>query len=125
MKQKTTGFYILLAILMAVDIYSIFNAGNPRSLFRLVVKDPGWDFLITGILSLGIVIVVILMNSRRPRTDDPIYALLLANKAYIHTLRKKGQNDAEIAASFVKQLNLKPIAQKVAYRKALRYLQQI
>lgn len=127
MKQKkTTGLYILLAILMAVDVYSIFNAGNPNSLFRIIVKDPGWDFLITGIISLGIVVVVMLMSSRRTKTDDPIYILLIQNKGYIQKLREKGKTEEDIAESFVQQLNTKSkLASQVAYRKTLKYLKRI
>ncbi|MBN2051231.1 MAG: hypothetical protein JW760_12335 [Spirochaetales bacterium] len=124
-KQKTSGLYVLLAVLMALDIYSIFNAGNPASLFRYMIEDPGWDFLITSILSLSIVVVVILMNSRRTRTDDPIYMLLLQNKDYIEKLREKGKTDEEIALSFVEQLHTGRLAGKIAFRKALKHLKRI
>jgi len=124
-QKRTTGLYILLAVLMAVDVYAIFNAGNPHSLFRFLIKDPGWDILLTVLISSAIVVVVLLMNSRRTRADDPIYMLLLENKPYIQKLRKKGKNDSEIAASFAANLKVGKLAQKVAYRKALKYLKRI
>jgi len=123
--NRQLALYILLAVLMVVDIYSIFNTGNPNSLFRYVVKDPGWDFLITMILSMGIVVTVVIMNTTKTRTDDPVYFLLKENRHYIHTLREKGKSDYEIASSFIKELNAGPLTKKVAYRKALRYLKRI
>lgn len=125
MKSKFPILYAILVLLMALDIYSIFNAGNPESLFRYVIRDPKWDIVTTGVLSLGIVIIVIIMNSKRTKAEDPVYLILLENRAYIEKLREKGKGDAEIAASFIGSLKAGKLTKKIAYHKALTYLKRI
>jgi hypothetical protein len=110
---------------MILDIYSIFNAGNPNSIIRSIVPDPGWDFLITGVISLLIVLTVVIMNSFNKKIDDPVYLTLLDNMSYIEKLREKGKTDEEIAASFTNKLNENSLVKKLAYRKAIKYLKRI
>ena len=110
---------------MLLDIYSIFNAGNPNSIIRHIVPDPAWDFLITGIISLLIVVTVIIMNSTNKKIDDPVYLSLIDNLSYIEKLREKGKTDHEIAISFSSKLNENNLIKKIAYRKALKYLKRI
>ncbi len=124
-KNKHLAFYIALAVLMILDLYSIFNTGNPNSFIRYIVPDPGWDFLITALISLSIVVLVIIMNSGGRADKDPVYLSLLDNKSHIEKLREKGKNDQEIALSFVNKLNENSFARKIAYRKALKYLKRI
>jgi hypothetical protein len=110
---------------MVIDVYSIFNAGNPDSLMRCLVKDPGWDFLITAIISLFIIIIVIIMNNNSKKVDDPVYLALLQNKEHIHKLRSKGKTEEAIARSFSDNLNESDLGKKIAYKKALKYLKRI
>ena len=110
---------------MILDLYSIFNAGNPNSFIRNIVPDPGWDFLITAIISLLIVMTVAIMNSFNKKIDDPIYLSLIKNKSYIEKLRSKGRTDEEIASSFISKLNESEFVKKIAYKKALKYLKRI
>jgi len=123
--RKHLTFYIILFLLMILDIYSIFNAGNPNSFIRNIVPDPGWDFLITAVISILIVLTVVIMNSFNKKIDDPVYLTLLDNKTYIEKLREKGKSDEEIAASFTDKLKENSIVKKIAYRKALKYLKRI
>lgn len=123
--RKQLIFYIILVILMIVDIYSIFNAGNPNSIIRFIVKDPGWDFLITTIVSLLIVLTVVIMNSSNKSANDPVYLTLLDNKVYIEKLRAKGKTDEEIALSFSSKLNENAFAKRIAYKKAIKYIKRI
>ena len=110
---------------MMIDIYSIFNAGNPNSLIRYIVKDPAWDFLITAVISVMIAATVIIMNSSNRKVTDPVYISLLENKSYIEKLRAKGKSDQEIALSFIDKLNEGSFGKKLAYQKALKYLKRI
>ncbi|HAK46643.1 MAG TPA: hypothetical protein DCO79_12090 [Spirochaeta sp.] len=123
--SKHLVFYIILAVLMLIDVYSIFNAGNPNSITRNIVPDPGWDFLITAIISLMIVVTVMIMNSFNKVTDDPVYLSLLDNRVYIDKLREKGKSDQEIALSFSNKLNESNLGKKIAYRKAIKYLKRL
>ncbi|MDC7227062.1 MAG: hypothetical protein PQJ61_09905 [Spirochaetales bacterium] len=123
--RKHRIFYIILVVLMIIDVYSIFNAGNPNSIIRNIVPDPGWDFLITAIISLLIVVNVGIMSSLNGNATDPVYLSLLENKAYIEKLREKGKNDQEIALSFISKLNESNLGKKIAYRKAIKYLKRI
>lgn len=110
---------------MILDIYSIFNAGNPNSIIRNIVPDPSWDFLITAIISLSIVVTVVIMNSFNKKINDPVYLTLVDNQNYILKLREKGKSDEEIALSFTNKLKENSIVKKLAYRKALKYLKRI
>ena len=123
--KKHLVFYIVLLILMMLDVYSIFNTGNPNSLIRHIVRDPGWDFLITGIISLLIVITVMVMNSSNRKVSDPVYLALLENKNYIEKLRAKGKSEHDIALSFSTKLNTGTFGKKLAYKRALKYLKRI
>ncbi len=123
--RKQLFFYILLAVLMIIDVYSIFNAGNPASLIRPIVPDPGWDFLITAVISVTIALIVIIMNKGNSSSNDPVFLSLIENRAYIEKLREKGKTDQEIAFSFIQKLNENELIKKIAYRKALKYLKRI
>ena len=123
--KKHLVFYIILAFLMLIDVYSIFNAGNPDSLIRYIVPDPGWDFLITAIISLLIIITVMIMSSFSKKINDPVYISLLDNKNYIEKLRQKGKTDEEIALSFSQNLNENDFVKKIAYKKAIKYLKRL
>ncbi len=123
--KKNLVIYIILALLMALDLYSIFNAGNPNSFIRHLVPDPGYDFLITAIISLLIVASVLILNSGSRNSDDPVFMTLRDNSEHIQKLRSKGKSDEEIASSFVKNLKETGVVKKLAYRKALKYLKRI
>ncbi len=123
--KKSLIIYIILALLMALDLYSIFNAGNPNSFIRHLVPDPGYDFLITAIISLLIVASVLILNSGSKNNDDPVFMTLRDNSDHIQKLRSKGKSDEEIASSFVKNLKETGVVKKLAYKKALKYLKRI
>ena len=46
------ALFVLVILLLLLTFYGIFNAGNPNSIFRLVVKDPGYDVTITVALAV-------------------------------------------------------------------------
>ena len=103
--------------------YAIFNAGNPNSLFRLIVEDPGYDVLITLILGGCIFVLAIALTASRKST---IQHLLEINKDYIQQLRSKGRSDVEIADSFLSEMGSKGgLLHGLAKRRVLRYLSKL
>jgi hypothetical protein len=124
MKETTRRvLFILLIVLMAIDFYAIFNAGNPRSLFRYVIRDTRYDVAITLILSAGIVVVVLILTAER---TGRLKGLLDMNRDYILELRGKGKSDEEIAESFLNELKAPPgVLRSLAKRRVLRYLSRL
>ena len=123
MKDRTRlFFYILLAVLMAADLYLIFNAGNPNSIIRPLVEDPGWDILITLIVSAVIMAIATFVFSPRKKENDNLYILLQANQSHIAKLRSKGKSDNEIAESFLREMRVKGLTLKVARKRVIKYL---
>jgi hypothetical protein len=115
--------WILLAVFMVLAFYAIFNAGNPNSLFRLIVEDPGYDVLITLILGACIFVLAIALTAGRKNT---IQHLLEINKDYIYELRSKGRSDVEIADSFLSEMGSKGgLLHGLAKRRVLRYLSKL
>jgi hypothetical protein len=97
MKEPTRRALFFLAIaLLALDFYAIFNAGNPRSLFRFLLPEPRYDVLLT------------------------------LNRGYILELRRRGKSDEEIADSFLNELKAPPgLLRSLARRRVLRYLSKL
>ncbi len=124
MKETTRRvLFILLAALMVLTFYAIFNAGNPRSLFRYVIRDTRYDVAVTLVLSAGIVVLVLLLTAER---SNRLKGLLDLNRDYILELRRKGKNDEEIAESFLNELKAPAgFLRSVAKRRVLRYLSRL
>jgi hypothetical protein len=115
--------FILLAVLMVLTFYAIFNAGNPRSLFRYVIRDTRYDVAVTLVLSAGIVVLVLLLTAER---SNKLKGLLDLNRDYILELRRKGKSDGEIAESFLDELKApQGFLRSVAKRRVLRYLSRL
>lgn len=126
MKERTRLiFYILLAVLMVADLYLIFNTGNPQSLIRPLVKDPGWDILITLIVSVTIMAIASFVFSPSRGSRDQIQLLLEANKGYIEKLRAKGKSDQEITESLLNELKLKGLSRRVVRSRVLKKLPRL
>ena len=116
--------YVLLVILLLLTFYGIFNAGNPKSLFRLVAKDPAYDVTITVGLAVCLFAVVLLMTTRGGQ--NRLRHLLEINADHIRELRRKGRSDAYIADSFLSELGVKSgILHRLAKRRVLRYLSRL
>jgi hypothetical protein len=116
--------YVLLIVFMLLTLYSIFNTGNTESLFRVIVKDPAYDLVITVTLALCVGVLVILITASREQNS--IEHLLEINSDYIHELRSKGRTDTEIAESFLRQLgSSQGMLYRLAKRRILRYLSKL
>ncbi|MCF7943815.1 MAG: hypothetical protein K9L21_05245 [Spirochaetia bacterium] len=125
--MKSTARIVLfgfLAVLLVLDFYSIFNAGNPNSIFRYVVKDPSWDIAITVGLSLIIAVISLVMMQDTNRNS--VRNLLEMNRDHILKLRDEGKSDEEIAESFTAELKLKKqFSRTLIKKKVLRSLKRI
>ena len=124
MKESTRRFlFILVVALLALDFYAIFNAGNPRSLFRFLLADPRYDVLLTLVLSFGVVVLVLVLTAER---TGRLKGLLDMNRDFILELRGKGRNDSQIAESFLDELKAPPgVLRSLARRRVLRYLSKL
>ena len=126
MKERTRlVFYFVLAGLMVADLYLIFNTGNPQSLIRPLIKDPGWDILVTMIVSVAIMAIASFVFSPSQGARDQIQLLLEANKGYIGKLRSKGRSDEEITESLLNELKLKGLSRKIVRSKVLKQLARL
>ena len=115
--------FVLLAVLMALTFYAIFNSGNPRSLFRYLIRDTRYDVAVTLALSGGIVVLVLLLTAGR---FDRLKGLLDLNRGYIEELRREGKSDGEIAESFLNELKAPAgFLRAIAKRRVLRYLSRL
>lgn len=112
-----------MVILMVIDFYSIFNAGNPNSLFRYLIPDPSWDILTTTVLSLLIAIISLIMV--RNSDSSTVVNLLKQNWEEVTTRRDAGQSDEEIASSFIEALGLKrEFSKRIIMRRVMTYLKR-
>lgn len=120
-KGLRTVLYVLLALFMVITFYLIFNAGNPKSLVRYIIKDTSYDITLT--VASGVVIVVCALFLGMGKGNDPIKNLLDTNRPHIESLKGKGKSDEEIADSFIKQLKItSKVMEKLIKRKTLRYI---
>jgi hypothetical protein len=124
MKETTRKtLFILLVVLMVLTFYAIFNTGNPRSLFRYLIRDSGYDVAVTLVLSFGVVVIVLILTAER---TGRLKGTLDMNRDYILDLRRQGRSDAEIADSFLNELKAPPGAlRSLARGRVLRYLARL
>ena len=116
--------FVVLVLLMLLTFYAIFNAGNPNSLFRLVIKDPSYDIALTVVLAVSSFALVLLltMGSRQNRLRH----LLESNAEHIRTLRQKGKSEVFIAESFLSELGVRSgLLHRLAKWRVLRYLSKL
>ena len=117
------ALFALAAALLALDFYAIFNAGNPRSLFRFLLADPRYDVLLTLVLSFGVVVLVLVLTAER---TGRLKGLLDMNREFILELRGKGRSDAQIAESFLDELKAPAgVLRSLARGRVLRYLAKL
>ena len=115
---------VLVIVLLLLTFYGIFNAGNPNSIFRLVIKDPSYDITIT--VALAVVSFALIMVLTAGGGQSRLRALLEVNRDHIESLRRKGKSDAFIAESFLSELGVKSgILYRLARRRVLRYLSKL
>ena len=115
--------YILLVLFMILTFYAIFNAGNPNSIFRFLIRDTSYDITITVVLSIIVAVLVITLTAGR---ENSLKHMLGINADHIRDLRRKGKSDQHIAESFLRSLGAKKgILYTLAKQRVLRYLSRI
>jgi len=114
-------YAILIGILCILLFYLIFNAGNPNSLFRYVIKNPSYDYLIA--LFLGLILSLIILTYRWLTERINLERIIQENIQLVRKLRKQKKNDDEIADSLLASLQIrKGIRYIMAKKKILYYL---
>ncbi|MFO7850510.1 MAG: hypothetical protein R6V67_11165 [Spirochaetia bacterium] len=127
-RQLHTTLYFLLAILMVIGFYLIFNAGNPNSLLRILVSDPSYDIAITmGVCLVIVFISAIMMGTSKREREESIEGMLRLNLDYIKQLKAEGKSDEEISESFLDSLGVKKsgILRVMAKRRTLQFLSEV
>ncbi len=116
--------YFLLAVVMMIDFYLIFNAGNPDSFLRLLIKNTEYDISIT--VGLSIIIVLISFSMIRDNDQNSIKKILERNSSHIAAQKKQNLTDEEIANSFMKELGSeKGVFHTIVRWRVIRYLSKM
>jgi len=114
-------YAILIGILCILLFYLIFNAGNPNSIFRYVIKNPSYDYLIA--LFLGLILSLVILTYRWLTERINFERIIQENIQLVRKLRKQKKNDDEIANSLLASLQIrKGIRYVMAKKKILYYL---
>jgi hypothetical protein len=104
--------------------YLIFTEGNPNSIFRYVIKNPSYDYLIA--LVLGLILSFIILSYRWLTERINFERIIHDNIEFVRKLRKQKKDDDEIADSLLVTLNIrKGIRYNVAKKKILYYLSAV
>jgi len=117
---------VLLILFLFPAFYSKFNVGNPRSIFRFIIKDPAYDLSFTLALCGMVAILAVSLYSLRLKEHSPIVQLLNSNIEYIRHLKNQGLPYEEIAESFLSQLTTKRgVLYKLAKKRVMKYLAEL
>ena len=116
--------YILMAIFMVPAFYMIFNAGNPQSFLRYIVRTTEYDLTIT--IGICMVVAALALILSTVRSKNSLEYMLDMNHEQIRKLRGTGKNDNFIAEDFLKILGAKNkgFLRNMAKRRVLRYLRK-
>ena len=125
MKRSIKVIYtILIGFLCILLFYLIFNVGNPNSIFRYIIKNPSYDYLIA--LFLGLVLSFIILSYRWLTERIDFERIIHGNIELVRKLRKQKKNDEEIADSLLATLQIrKGIRYNIAKKKILYYLSAV
>jgi hypothetical protein len=85
-----------------VAMYSLLNAGNPRSLLRPFLPDPRHDVYVAVVSSVLVFILGFFVFFSRDQ--EGFRQLIELNAQKIRTLREEGKSDEDIAVSILKAM---------------------
>jgi hypothetical protein len=88
-----------MIIIGLVAMYSLLNIGNPNSLLRLLISDPGYDFYVAVGSSVLVFVLGFFVFYSRDR--EGFHQLVQLNADQIHAARKNGKSNEEIADSIL------------------------
>ena len=125
MKRSIKVIYaILIGFLCILLFYLIFTEGNPNSIFRYVIKNPSYDYLIA--LVLGLVLSFIILSYRWLTERVNFERIIQENIEFMRKMRKQKKSEGEIADSLLAALNIrKGIRYNMAKKKILYYLSAV
>lgn len=125
MKRSIKVIYaILIGFLCIALFYLIFTEGNPNSIFRYLIKNPSYDYLIA--LVLGLILSFIILSYRWLTERVNFERIIQENIEFMRKLRKQKKSDGEIADSLLAALNIrKGIRYNIAKKKILYYLSAV
>jgi len=117
-------YAILIGFLCIALFYLIFTEGNPNSIFRYLIKNPSYDYLIA--LVLGLILSFIILSYRWLTERVNFERIIQENIEFMRKLRKQKKSDGEIADSLLAALNIrKGIRYNIAKKKILYYLSAV
>lgn len=115
--------YFLLAFLMVMDFYLIFNAGNPNSFLRLIIRDSSYDVTVT--VALSIIIAIISMMMIRGNDQNSIKAILERNAAHISVMKNQNRSNEDIAESFLEEMGAGKLSRILLKQRVRRYISKM
>ncbi len=115
--------YFFLAFLMVVDFYLIFNAGNPNSFLRLLIKDSSYDITVTVVFS--VIIAIISMMMIRGSDQNSIKAILERNASHILAMKKQNRSNEDIAESFLDEIDVGKLSRILLKQRVRKYISKI
>jgi len=115
--------YFLLAFLMVMDFYLIFNAGNPNSFLRILLKDTSYDITVT--VGISILIAIISMMMIRGSDQNSIKAILERNTSHILTMKKQNRSDEYIAESFLDEMGAGKLSRILLKQRIRKYISKM
>ena len=125
MKRSIKAIYaILISFLCIALFYLIFTEGNPNSIFRYLIKNPSYDYLIA--LALGLILSFIILSYRWLTERVNFERIIQENIELVRKLRKQKKDNEEIADSLLATLQIrKGIRYSMAKKKILYYLSAV
>ena len=112
--------YFLLALLMVMDFYLIFNAGNPNSFLRLLIKDTSYDITVT--VAVSIIIAIISMMMIRGNDQNSLKAILGRNESHILAMKKQNRSDEDISESFLNEMGAGKLSRVLLKQRIRKYI---
>jgi len=124
-KRSIKAIYaILISFLCIALFYLIFTEGNPNSIFRYLIKNPSYDYLIA--LALGLILSFIILSYRWLTERVNFERIIQENIELVRKLRKQKKDNEEIADSLLATLQIrKGIRYSMAKKKILYYLSAV
>jgi len=124
-KRSIKAIYaILISFLCIALFYLIFTEGNPNSIFRYLIKNPSYDYLIA--LALGLILSFIILSYRWLTERVNFERIIQENIELVRKLRKQKKDDEEIADSLLATLQIRRgIRYSMAKKKILYYLSAV
>ena len=120
-KPFSTIIYALMIAIGLMAMYSILNAGNPKSFWRPYFPDTTSDVYLAMGLSVAVFVLGFVVFYMRDK--EGFKQLIEMNADRIRGQRKKGKTDAEIADSILSAMGSSSgYRHNMAKRKMVAYL---